>query len=106
MDSDSEDLAPWPVLGLAQTALGLAALVLAVLIVMQSGENRDLQGKVEATQAQLAKSATFANLDNSLIQLLAKAAVDTNDTAIRDLLGANGVTIQSKSPTPPTGAAQ
>jgi cell division protein FtsB len=82
--------------------LGALALILAVVVVVQSASNRALQQKIATGQAKLAQAQTMANLDNSLVQLMAKAAADRNDSALRNLLARNGVTFK----TPPVPAAQ
>jgi hypothetical protein len=75
--------------------LGALALILAIVSVVQSARNRGLQKQVADGQAKLAAAQTVANLDNSLIQLMAKAAADKNDGAMRDLLARNGVTLKA-----------
>ena len=85
-----------------RNGLGGLALVLAVLSVISAQANRGLQQEVDAARPDLAKGQTFANVDNSLIQLLAKAAVEKNDAALRDLLARNGVTFRVNGPA--TGA--
>lgn len=85
--------------------LGLLALILALLNVAGAQRNRDLQGKVDAAQPALQRGQTFANVNNSLIQLLAKAAAERNDPAIRELLARNGVTFKlSAAPAGPAAA--
>jgi cell division protein FtsB len=84
--------------------LGALALILAIAGVIQSARNRSLQAQVAEGQAKLAKAQTLANLDNSLVQLMAKAAADKNDGALRDLLARNGVTF--KMPPAPAPDAQ
>jgi hypothetical protein len=92
MNMDHEAKSRWDSVALL---LGALALVLAVLTVVQSGRNRSLQKQLGDGQAKLTKAQAIANLDNSLIQLMAKAASDKNDGAIRDLLARNGVTFKS-----------
>lgn len=84
--------------------LGILALVLAVLNVAGAQRNRDLQAQVNTTQAALQRGQAFANVNNSLIQLLAKAAAERNDPAIRELLARNGVTFKV-APAPATAPA-
>jgi hypothetical protein len=81
--------------------LGAVALILAILSVVQSARNRSLQAQVAEGQAKLAKAQTMANLDTSLVQLMAKTAADKNDGAIRDLLARNGVTFKAPPATAP-----
>jgi hypothetical protein len=85
--------------GALAAALGAVVLILAVVTVWQSGDNRGLQQTMADNQPRLAKTQTIASLDNNLIQLLAKSAVDDKDDALRELLRANGVTLkQSAAP--------
>lgn len=49
-------------------------------------------------QAKLTKGQTLANVDNSLVQLLAKAVTEKNDADIRALLLRNGVTVNAAAP--------
>jgi cell division protein FtsB len=84
---------------------GAAALILAILSVVQSARNRSLQAQVAEGQSKLAKAQALANLDNSLVQLMAKAAADKDDGALRDLLARNGVTFKAP-PAPQTESAK
>lgn len=74
--------------------LGVLALILALLNVVGAQLNRNLQGDVDTAQAALQRGQAFTNVNNSLIQLLAKAAAERNDPALRDLLARNGVTFK------------
>ncbi len=74
--------------------LGVIALLLAVATVVQAAQVRALQQQVRDGQGKLAQAQTMANLDNSLIQLMAKTAAENDDNAIRDLLERNGVTFK------------
>ena len=95
---------PW--LAWVQAALALAAMVLAVLVFSSAGVTRGLQKTVSQNETRLARANTFANLDNGLIQLTAKTAVDTNDAALTALLARNGVTFRkTATPTPPSAGA-
>jgi hypothetical protein len=75
--------------------LGGIALVLAVTTVILSAGNRDLQQKLTDGQAKVARVQALSNLDNNLIQLLAKSAMDNKDDALRQLLESNGVTFKA-----------
>lgn len=83
---------PW--LAWVQAALAILATVLAIISFSQAAANRELQKTVSQNQARLARANTFANLDNGLIQLIAKSAVDNNDAALTALLAQNGVTFR------------
>ncbi len=74
--------------------LAVLALVLAVLNVAGAQRNRGLQQELDAARPELVKGQAFANVNNGLIQLLAKAAVEKQDRALRDLLARNGVTFR------------
>ena len=93
---------------------GLAgvAVLLAIGIVVMGAQTRALQDKVTVERTELTKAQTLAQLDNSVVQLLAKTAAEKNDTALQALLARNGVTFQVESnagpPHPPasTGASK
>lgn len=86
-------------------AVGGVVFIIAVMTVWQAGTNRALQTELATNQQKLAKAQTVATLDNNLVQLLAKAAVDNNDAALRDLLATNGVTLkQGAAPGAPSPA--
>lgn len=74
--------------------LSLIVLILAVFIAFSSAQNRSLQDKVNGERTALAKAQTLAQLDNGLVQLLAKTAAEKNDTAIQALLAQNGITFR------------
>ncbi len=74
--------------------LGVLALLLAIVNVAGAQRNRSLQGEVDTAQANVQRGQAFANVNNSLIQLLAKAAAEGNDPAIRALLASNGITFK------------
>jgi 3-methyladenine DNA glycosylase Mpg len=101
---DMTDDAPRSRFDSVAVLLGALALILAIASVVQSARNRTLQVQVAEGQAKLAKAQTMANLDNSLVQLMAKTAADKNDGALRDLLARNGVTF--KAPPAPAPEAE
>lgn len=80
--------------GVIAAALGAIVLVLGVMTVWTAGTNRGLQQTLAGNQEKMAKAQAAATLDNNLVQLLAKAAIDDKDNAIRELLSANGVTLK------------
>lgn len=91
----STNQTPW--LAWVQAALAVGATVLAVVSFFQVGANRQLQNTASQNQARLARANTFSNLDNGLIQLIAKSAVDNNDAALTALLAQNGVTFRKNA---------
>ena len=86
---------------------GLAglALILALASVVLSVEIRGFQDHVEGQRADLMKAQALMQVDTSVIQLLARTAVEKNDPQIRSLLGTVGVTIGTQPPAaaPATG---
>lgn len=95
-------------LGLVSALIGALALLLAVVTVIQSSANADLQVTAAQQQAQLAKAQALTTLDNNLVQMLAKAAAEQSDSDIRGLLARNGVTFRTSpgDAVPTTGAAK
>lgn len=81
--------------GLAGIAFGMAALLLALATLWQAHGNRDLQRQVADGQQRVAKAQAMANVDTTLVQLLAKAAVERDDPALRSLLERNGVRLNA-----------
>ena len=96
------DSAKGSVSGIVAAALGAIVLVLGVMTMWSAGTNRGLQQTLAANQEKVAKAQAAANLDNNLVQMLAKAAVDDKDSALRELLRVNGVTLkQDAAPVTP-----
>lgn len=83
--------------GIIAAALGAILLALGIMTISTAGTNRGLQQTLTANQEKLAKAQAAANLDNNLVQMLAKSAVDDKDSALRDLLRANGVTLKENA---------
>lgn len=96
-------------LRLLRGALAGSALVLALIFAVRGAEYRTLQQQVNEQRALLQTSQTVANVNNSLIQLLARQAVEGKDEALSTLLARNGVTFQTgpaqADPAQPAGAA-
>lgn len=86
--------------GLAAGALGVIVLALGIGTVWTAGTTRGLQQTLAANQQKMAKAQAAATLDNNLVQMLAKAAIDGRDSALRDLLSANGVTLKQPPAAP------
>jgi hypothetical protein len=89
----------WIELGLGGLALGLVLVTVVI-----SDNNRSTQAELAETQAKLGKIQTLANINNSLIQLLAKSAAENHDQALRDLLLRNGVTFRDPAGPVPSAA--
>jgi hypothetical protein len=88
-------------IGQIGAALGALALLMSIATVLQANSNGGLQSTATQGQAQVAKAQALANVDNELVGLLAKAAAENHDEAIRSLLAANGVTFKA---TPTVGS--
>jgi hypothetical protein len=86
------------------SVLGGISLLLAAGNVYQAQANRSVQAQVAEGQAKLSRAQTLANVDKALVDLMAKAAVNDGDGALRTLLAKNGVTLNARSATatPPT----
>lgn len=85
------------------TLLGGGVLLLALVDSVGAQMNRSLQSDVGALQTQLARSRTFLQVDNALVQLLARTAAEKDDGAIRALLARNGVTFRKGDVPAPSG---
>ena len=72
--------------------LGAIAMLLATTIVVQGEMNRSAAAAAEVQRVELVRTQQFAQVDNALVQILAKTAAERNDPALRALLAANGVT--------------
>lgn len=87
-----------------QLILGAVSILAAIVLVVMGAMNRSLQTDIAAGQAKLATVQASANVNNTLIRLLAKSAAETGDPQIRALLARNGITYQSAptagAPTP------
>lgn len=83
--------------GPAQLALGVIGLAAALMLVVTGALNLSLQAEVNAGQAKVANAQAAANVNATLIRLLAKSAAETNDAQLRTLLANNGITFRSAS---------
>ncbi len=94
---------------LLRDGLALAALTLAVLNVASVQRNRSAQAVLAQGEEAAVRAQTVVNLNSSLVQLMAKTAVEQQDVALRELLARNGVTFQlstpSQIPAPPQATA-
>jgi hypothetical protein len=75
---------------------GTLSLALLIADVALIEGNRQLQNDVTQRQSDIGKGASITQLNQNLIQALADAAVGSNDTAIKDLLAAQGITVKPK----------
>ena len=81
----------------ASAVFGALALVTLVLNVSFVNGNRTLQDEVNQRQALINRGATYSQVNQSLVQALAGAAVKDGDTQARDLLAAQGITVKNQA---------
>ena len=91
---------------LLRNGLAVVALVLAVLVVTQGVKARALQDNVNDQREKLAQRQQVVAVDNAVVQIIAKVAVERNDPALKALLASNGITFNVNANTPAQGAAQ
>lgn len=84
----------------AHLLAGGLALLLALATAGFALANSSLQGVAAAGQAKVAGAQTAANVNASLIRLLAKSAAENNDEALKALLARNGITFNAASKGP------
>ena len=73
--------------------LGALSLLLLIANIALINSNRGLQDSANQRQSDISKAQQLASLNQGLVQALAEAAVNNSDTAIKDLLAAQGITI-------------
>jgi hypothetical protein len=78
-------------------ALGALSLVLLFADIALIDSNRHMQENANARQADINKAASLSSINQGLVQALAEAAVNENDSAIKDLLAGQGITINPKA---------
>src|ERR1700722_4887414 len=81
----------------ASVALGALALVLLVLNVSFINGNRALQDEVNQRQAAINRGGTLSQVNQGLVQALANSSVKDDDSQIRDLLAAQGITVKANA---------
>ena len=89
-------------------ATGLSFLVLALSVtgMVMHGNNRALQEQVSQRGQQITAGQGFAQLYQGLVQSLANDAVQKKDEAIRDMLLAEGITLnQPAAPAAPAAVS-
>lgn len=88
----SEKLAYW-----ASVICSISALVLLVLNAALINGDRHLQQSIAVRQDTINQGIALSRANQRLTQALAEAAVKNNDTAMRDLLVSQGITINTAS---------
>jgi hypothetical protein len=85
-------------------SVGLSAVAMVLLVVNVSllTTNRSTQADVGNRQNTIASGQTMNQVNQALVQAMAQAAIKDNDTKMRDLLTAQGITLKTE----PTAAAK
>lgn len=89
----------------ASTVLAVLSLVLLAANIALINSNRTLQDSANQRQSEIGRGTSLANLNQSLVQALAEAAVNNNDAGIKDLLASQGITINPKAVAKPVAPA-
>ena len=82
-------------------ALSGITLVLVVVYIVLTQDNRSVQTEINQRQQFINQSIRLGRVNDALIHILATTAVSNNDDKLRDLLAQNGITIN-----PATGAPE
>ena len=82
-------------------ALSGITLVLVVVYVVLTQDNRSVQTEINQRQQFINQGIRLGRINDALIHILATTAVSNNDDKLRDLLAQNGITIN-----PATGAPE
>ena len=82
-------------------ALSGITLVLVVVYIVLTQDNRSVQTEINQRQQFINQSIRLGRVNDALIHTLATTAVSNNDDKLRDLLAQNGITIN-----PATGAPE
>ena len=78
------------------TILGGVALLLTIVLVFISMNNRSLGRKLEAQQVIINNGQISQQVGRAIIQDAAQLAVQANNAGLRDLLSKHGITIQNQ----------
>ena len=82
-------------------ALSGITLVLVVVYIVLTQDNRSVQTEINQRQQFINQGIRLGRINDALIHILATTAVSNNDEKLRDLLAQNGITIN-----PATGAPE
>jgi hypothetical protein len=89
-------------------ALSGITLILVVVYLVVSEQNRTVQAEINRRQQFINQSIQFGRVNEILVRTLASVAVTEKDDKLRELLAQNGITINPKTgapaPVPETGA--
>ena len=94
-----------PAMHRAHFFVGGLALLLSIVTVGFAIANTSLQHAAAEGQTKTASAQAAANVNASLIRMLAKSAAENNDPAIKALLARNGITFREAPGATPAGPA-
>ena len=86
---------------LIATVLASLALVMVLVNSWLFLANQSIRSQVNLRQQYINESIQFSRVNQELVNALATAAVRNNNTAIRDLLAQNGITVTAQQPQQP-----
>ncbi len=81
-------------------ALSGISVILVLVYLVVSEQNRELQAKVNERQQFITQSIQFGRVNAALVRALATAAVGEKDDKLRALLAQNGIAIDPKTGAP------
>jgi hypothetical protein len=83
----------------ASVAFSCLALVLFVVNFSLLNSNRHMQEEIGQNQALISRAVNLSQTNQALVQSLAEIAVKENNSAVKDLLAAQGITINPEAAT-------
>lgn len=83
------------------TVLGVASMLLAIAALALTLVNRSLLRQSDEQRLFLQQTEQLKVISDTLVRLIAHAAIDEKDTRLRDLLVSHGFHIQSDAPSAP-----
>lgn len=86
-------------------ALAGITLILVVVYLVTTEQNRRVQAEVNQRQQFINQSIQFSRVNEALIRALASAATADKDDKLRDLLAQNGIAINPQTGAPVPAAA-
>jgi hypothetical protein len=86
-------------------ALSGITLILVLVYLSISQQNRSIQAEVDRRQQFISQSIEFGRVDEALIRIIASVAVNDRDDKLRGLLAQNGIAINPKTGGPAAAPA-
>jgi hypothetical protein len=81
-------------------ALSGITLILVVVYLFVTQQNRAVQAKINERQQFINQSVQFGHINEMLVRIMATVAVNDKDDKLRELLARNGITINPKTGVP------